>query len=77
MESKAVSKAIRIPAWLLEISQAAIDQVGAEDLSKYIRGLMLKHAQSLCLSIPEGTEKNWPEWVKKQTSKEKYEIEPF
>ena len=58
-------KAIRIPTWLLEISERAQKKCGAENLSEYIRGLMLLHAKRLGIDPPQERHEEWPDWVKK------------
>jgi len=64
-----------LQGWLLQLAKDAAKKSDAGDLSKYFRGLILKHAQSLGLPIPKGTEEDWPEWAKKKIVQ--HEIEPF
>jgi hypothetical protein len=62
---KTETKAIRVPTWLLEISEKAQRKCGAEDFSDYLRGLMLKDVKRLGFKVPEETHEDWPAWVKK------------
>jgi hypothetical protein len=71
------TKAVRVPVWLLQIAEKARKQTCATDFSDYVRGVILRHAKRLGLEPPQETHEDWPEWVKKQTGKIKYEIDAF
>lgn len=58
-------RSARIPLWLYVICEDIIKVVEADDFSDYIRGVILKHAVSLDIPIPDETQDEWPEWVLK------------